>query len=261
VIYLILKIFFYLFVALVLGSAGGWLARNLVAARREDELQKAVTEARARVPQFESLMRARDQQVQRLKDDNKDKDQRIAELTSQAHSLEESLRGKQRELARAVSSNEALELDGSSAAPGTSEERGTESPALSAELQRLTEELTRARRETADAVAEAAAAEAELVRLRSAASPRNSGGEAADDGASLARIRELEAHLQQTAEEHARLNRTLETERRRIVELERERELQNRSLRVLHEQLELERERNSAEQPEPGASSRRAAPL
>jgi chromosome segregation protein len=259
VIYLILKIFFYLFVALALGSAGGWLARNLVAARREDELQKAVTEARARVPQFESLMRARDQQVQRLKDDNKDKDQRIAELTSQAHTLEESLRGKQRELARAASRNEALELDGASGVAST--DGSMESPGRPGDLERLTEELARARRETADAVAEAAAAEAELARLRRDAGGRNAGGETTVDGAALERIKELEARLEQTADEHERLNRTLETERRRIAQLERERELQNRSLRVLHEQLEVERERNAAEQQDSAASPRRAAPL
>ena len=38
----------------------------------------------------------------------------------------------------------------------------------------------------------------------------------------------------------------LERQRRSVVELERERELQNKSLQVLHQQLELERSREAA---------------
>ena len=54
---------------------------------------------------------------------------------------------------------------------------------------------------------------------------------------------ELEARLRQKAEEHKATCKALDKERGKVVELERERELQNKSLQVLHQQLEIERER------------------
>ena len=56
-------------------------------------------------------------------------------------------------------------------------------------------------------------------------------------------IVDLKALLEQKSEESDRLGRELELMQRRVMELERERELQNQSLRVLHQQLELEKER------------------
>ena len=66
-IYLIMKIFLHLFIALIVGLGAGWLIRNIAAARKEDELNKLISEVRARVPQFESLMRTRDDQAQKLR--------------------------------------------------------------------------------------------------------------------------------------------------------------------------------------------------
>jgi len=253
VIYLILKIFFYLLMALLAGVAAGWLSRNIVAARREDELSKLVTEARSRVPQFESLMRARDQQVQRLKDENGHKDKRIAELLGQAQALEDDVRNKHRQLKQVTARNEALELAGDGAPASAGATAGTDAAVdeLTDALARTRDELARARRETADAVAEAAAAEAELARLRAGGTA--SGVALGGDPASAREVEELRARLRQTGEEQSHLNKALESERRRIVELERERELQNRSLRVLHEQLELERERNAVPGDQPAA--------
>jgi chromosome segregation ATPase len=65
-----------------------------------------------------------------------------------------------------------------------------------------------------------------------------------DPGATEDLKAELEARLEQKTEEYERLARSLEDEQRRIAELERERALQNQSLRVLHQQLELAEERN-----------------
>ena len=56
-IYLIFKIFIYLLLSLGVGFGSGWLMRNIAGAKREEALQKTVTETRSRVPQFESLMR------------------------------------------------------------------------------------------------------------------------------------------------------------------------------------------------------------
>lgn len=250
-IYLILNMLVYLLLALLLGAAAGWLLRNQAGSKREDELQKMVSEARARVPQFESLMRARDEQVQRLRDDVKSKDAKIAELSTQLHGKDEEIRTKQRELGKLSARNEALEggpapadaayggdvLDIGSELAGANASGSTR---LRSEIERLTRELEEAKATTVDAVAEAAAAEAELVRLRDES--RN-GETAQPPTATGTEVEELKARLRQWAEEQERLNRALETEQRKVVELTRERELQNKSLQVLHQQLELERER------------------
>ena len=57
-------------------------------------------------------------------------------------------------------------------------------------------------------------------------------------------VKELEARLVRKAGELDRLEQALSREERKVRELERERELQNKSLHVLHQQLELERERS-----------------
>jgi len=161
VIFLILKIFAYLLLALLAGTGAGWILRHLAAGRQEEDMQRTLADARARVPQFESLIRARDEQISRLKEDLRDKDARINGLVVEIRDAENALK----EPTAASSGN----LDGT--------------------------------------------------------------------------IADLEKRLAQKAMDYERLARDLEVEQRRVAELERERELQNKSLRVLHQQLELEREK------------------
>lgn len=54
-------------------------------------------------------------------------------------------------------------------------------------------------------------------------------------------IKELEGRLVRKMAEIDRLQRALNSEGRKVVELERERELQNKSLLVLHQQLQMKR--------------------
>jgi chromosome segregation ATPase len=245
VIYLIGKIFLYMLLTLAIGVAAGWLSRNIVGAKREEELQKSVTESRARVPQFESLMRSRDEQVRKLRDELSGKDRRIAELSAEIQGKEEQARRAEREVSKLSSRNQALEgvADDSSASSdvlmdgGLVEPAGSISSASSAELDTLREELAALKQQLADATAEAASAEAELANMRQAAS--------GSGAASASEVRELQARVQQQASEYEQLSRALETEQRKVIELERERELQNKSLQVLHQQLELERERTA----------------
>ncbi|MEJ2087271.1 MAG: hypothetical protein P8Y69_02055 [Gammaproteobacteria bacterium] len=248
-IFLILKMFVYLFLALVAGGAAGWILRHIAAARQDEEMQRTLADARARVPQFESLIRSRDEQINRLKEDMKDKDVRINALLDEARDKENELRDKVREARQLAARNEALEMtegttaakvaDGAGEATVDVEGDSAGAEKLKAELARLERELADARVEAADALAEAATAAAEVVTLK-AELDRAGGGEV---GAGR-EVYELEVRLKQKAEEYDRLVRDLEMERRRVVELERERELQNKSLQVLHQQLELERERN-----------------
>ena len=180
-IFLILKIFVYLLLALAAGIGAGWLLRHMAATKQEEDMQRTLADARARVPQFESLIRSRDEQIKRLKEELRDKDVRINGLVDDVREAELSLKDRDREL-KAVT----------------------------------------ARQETLIDTAEAPV----------------------DPGATEDLKAELEARLEQKTEEYERLARSLEDEQRRIAELERERALQNQSLRVLHQQLELAEERN-----------------
>lgn len=261
-IFLILKMFIYLFLALVAGAGAGWILRHIAASKQDEEMQRTLSDARARVPQFESLIRSRDEQITRLKEDLKDKDVRINGLLDEARDSEKELKEKLREARELAARNQTLEVpestdsavergetlaveddvitDSSITGSPAAEGSATDIQPLKEEIVRLEQELSGARSQAADAMAEAAAAEAEVVTLKAAlerAGKAEGGGQGSDD------VRDLEARLQQKATEYDRLAGELETEQRRVAELERERELQNRSLQVLHQQLELERER------------------
>lgn len=166
-IYLWLKIIGYLFAALMLGGAAGWLLRNVTATRTEDQLRR-----------------------------------RLAELSMRAQQRERQARVAQ---ARRPT-REAKEDDGQTTpAPSTSAANGEQQPTERQTLQRSADPRT----------------------------AQQSNGEAGDLRAELAKI----------TRGHQALADDLERERRRVGELEQERELQDRSLRLLHQQLELERER------------------
>ena len=62
-IFLIAKIFVYLLLAGFVGAAAGWLTRNLQAQRSDENASRAVNDAKSKMPQLESLLRGRDEQV------------------------------------------------------------------------------------------------------------------------------------------------------------------------------------------------------
>lgn len=257
-IFLILKIFIYLFLALAAGVGAGWILRHVAASKQDDEMQRTLSDARARVPQFESLIRSRDEQINRLKDDLKEKDVRINGLLDESRESENELKEKLREARDLAARNqtldvpeeadagagsamgETLEVDLAASDDSQGSNSAVDTQTFQEEIARLEQELSGARAQAADALAEAATAEAEVVTLKAElkrAGTVEVGEQAADD------VRDLETRLQQKAAEYERLSGELETEQRRVLELERERELQNKSLQVLHQQLELERER------------------
>ncbi len=243
-IYLILKIFGYLVIALLAGFASGWLFRNLMAVKKDEELQSSLNDARSKLPQFESLLRGRDQQVIGLKDDVEKKDQNIRELMDAAKAKEQELLNKTRQLNRftkdgtADDGNVLVDADidsptASASSVGEGEivdigEASVENPgqieALGAPIVKLEKELEQAVQATREAQA-------------------NVLPNTADGDVDSVEVQELQARLRQHAQDFERLNKSLEQERRKVVELERERELQHKSLQVLHQQLELERDR------------------
>jgi chromosome segregation ATPase len=257
-IYLIMKMFLYLLIALVAGGAAGWLLRNVAAMRQEDELNKSLADARGRVPQFESLLRSRDELVKQLRMDLKTQEAKSSDLQASLGAREREMREKSAALSKAVARSEALEGVGVSGDADESENLAeasfeTEaSPAADAEqqsaednqtigallddIERLRDELQAANAATANAVAETAAAEAEL-------SAHNQGDSADRNDTLVKQVAELQAQLAKKEAEQEQLSNMLQTEQRKLAQLEKERELQNKSLQVLHQQLELERER------------------
>lgn len=260
-IFLILKMFVYLLLALLAGAGAGWMLRHIAAIRQDEETQRTLADARARVPQFESLIRSRDEQISRLKEELKDKDVRINGLVEDVREAELAFKDKDRALKQLTAQNATLEELGGNAegagsqpllmsqeplaadaAPGTG---AASDAALSGKVAHLEAELKEASAQVADAMAEAAAAEAEVITLkaelaRATALQADSGDGAESEGGA---VTELKTRLEQKTAAYDRLARELEAERRRVVELERERELQNKSLQVLHQQLDLEKER------------------
>lgn len=258
-IFLILKMFVYLLLALAAGVGAGWVLRHIAAAKQEEDVQRTLADARARVPQFESLIRSRDEQIKRLKEDLKDKDVRINGLVDDVREAALAMKDKDREFKEFTAQHETLDglTDEPSAAddsasdvlmgrevlglgdePRALADGGEQDEAVQPEISRLESELREARAQAADAMAEAAAAEAEVITVKAELARSGDGA-----GSSSQAVAELESRLRQKTEDYDRLAKELESEQRLVLELERERELQNKSLRVLHQQLELEKER------------------
>jgi chromosome segregation ATPase len=258
-----MKMFLYLAVALVAGFAAGWLTRNLMAGRKEDELHRTLSETKSKLPQFESLMRSRDEQMKVLRQEVKDKDTRIGELHEEIGTQEKTLRESDRELKKVQNRLAALAVDEDATDPGTQLSEvdmtggkpldyasvddasagglggasaiGVGSDDLVNEIKRLEREVERLRQQEQSL-------ESELRSAQAVQSSPASAGSSAMEEVLRSEVHELESRLRQTAAEHDRLVKALDQEKRKVVELERERELQNKSLQVLHQQLELARE-------------------
>lgn len=250
-IYLILKIFVYLGFALALGGAAGWLLRQFTAQKQEDQLRRDLADSRAKVPQLESLIRARDQKIRTLSEqvsslDSGGQGSRVQDeqLMRQLreHELEiQRLKGQLAEAHTAAAdgliAGEALlgaAQDQPSTDPGLTLGEAEGIAAASSELLATRDaQITSLQRELEQVREELAGAR---IQLELVATQQDYQREA----------QELSQRLRQRAEEQERLKTQIEQERRRVLELERERELQAKSLKVLHQQLELARE-NPAE--------------
>lgn len=247
-IFLVFKIFVYLALALCLGAAGGWLLRNLAATRHEETLNRQLIEARGRVPQLESQLRGQGEMTSQLKAQIKEKEAQVGELNQALKERDEALVQKEREvtLLQARVDGRVDAKDGASASIRTDEhmlvleeveaeaesEVGPQakpepaSPEDSLELLALKAEVNRL-----SSALDAAKSAAASVTVAAPATP----APVAESPELLNRIADLEHELE-------RAQRALQSEQRRVTELERERELQNRTLQVLHQQLEMAKE-------------------
>jgi hypothetical protein len=225
--FLIGKMFIYLLLAGGIGGAAGWLMRNLQAQRTEENAQRSVTDVKAKLPQLESLLRGRDEQIQKLKAEIADRKTTASELEQELRAGEQTLREQQRISERlqqtvdARKSKSLTDFDLSGDVESDTDTTDTDNliAELSAEIARLKAELAQ------PAPAPAADADETLLQIEAEA---------------------LRNKLVSTEGKLTAIHADLLQEQNKVSELERERELQNKSLQVLHQQLELERTRRVA---------------
>lgn len=254
-IYLVFKIFVYLAFALGLGAAGGWLLRNLAATRQEEALNRQLIEARGRIPQLESRLRGQDELATTLKTQIKEKEAQVVELNQALKERDEVLVQNERALTLLQARADAKGGSGSSI---RTEEHMLVLEEVEAELESEAEvdiEAAAAPQARTDAFPESTDSQEslELLALKAEVSRLDSALEAAKSAASspaapqpVAESPELVNRIAELEHELERAQRALRNEQRRVTELERERELQNRTLQVLHQQLEMAKENRSA---------------
>jgi len=210
VIYLIAKIFVYLLFALGLGVAAGWLWRNLQAAGREASVERALMDARSRLPQMDTALRQSEQRLQAALVELRSREDELAGQSDALAARDRAVADLERACAELRERQDAGDRADSGGQPRVEDN--------SLELH------------PGDASAPAVAADAPLEPTSKV------------DPAVEEERRELQAALAATREELERAERALTSERRRVDELNQERELQKRSLEALEQQLEMARE-------------------
>jgi chromosome segregation ATPase len=134
-IYLIFKMALYLLVALGSGAAAGWLMRNRSASKWEEEWSRELDEHKSKLLQLESLMRSRDEQLQALRVEAKEKATRIGGLRDEVGTASKALKSAEAQLEQTKDA-QARDVEGGSSATVAE---------LMAEVARLRSELSDAR--------------------------------------------------------------------------------------------------------------------
>ncbi len=263
-IYLISKIVLSLLASLGIGFGLAWALQMHLAARLRDQLNSVIFETKSRIPQLESEITNRDQVIDGLREDlakkpkeapadskagSKEQEKQIDELRQQVIDLETELKA-----AKGVSHEESvLELDGEDLehteepelmdddeflndiqdifedGDAPSEEESQQS--LEDELQNELEGWDDGTDNASDAPKQAADGQAAAVgtNLKSA------------DDSELATLQDEVSSLNEVRKE---LSDTVDSQAKEMATLRQQRELQDKSLGVLNQQLELARMAN-----------------
>ena len=244
--FLILQMFVYLLVALLLGAAAGWIWRSIGNNQEVETLSRQVNEAKAKIPQLESQVRARDDKLRKVQDAHASTKDEAAKALEFAADNDRELRQKEQEIARLKNQLSQLQsfasdTDSDDVLIDAQLQTETATAATPSGSERKVDTSQPAANEDADEVVAMLHAQIERLEVELADARYQ-----LDIGASDANLRsevdELTSRLRQKAQEHDRLNRQLEAEKNKVAELEQERELQNKSLQILHQQLEMERQ-------------------
>ena len=219
--FLIVKILAYLVTAGVIGFAAGWLFRNLQGQKIEEQAQRSVHDAKSKVPQLESLLRGRDDQIKKLKEEAKEFKEALQGKDQEVADKDRELMEQKRETNKYKQSQDAkkgFSLD----------DDDDDASDLIAELSR---EITSLKAE---------------LKVAQATAPVSSTDPQLDTEVFETELTALRDETLRLKDALRDTSANLEREQSTVAELERERELQNKSLKVLHQQLELERSRKAA---------------
>ncbi|MCP5179981.1 MAG: hypothetical protein H6993_06150 [Pseudomonadales bacterium] len=207
-IYLVGRIFLYLLVATLIGGVAGWQLVRRRMQRQLDLERRTVSAARLELSQ-------REQELTRLS-------QRVDELES---------------LPAAVPSADTVEVE---ALRDQLAQRFAELDAMRRAFEELKQEQASAHMNEEAGNNLITVLHAEIARLRAENEALKEARPKSPDDLTMM-VRDLEGRLVRKLNEIDRLQQSLAGEERKVLELERERELQDKSLHVLHQQLELER--------------------
>lgn len=213
-IYLLLQMFVYLVVAAAMGAAAGWLWRNLAAQKTDEDARRQVNESKSKLPQLESLLRSRDEQLGKLKDQLSEIKKQAKTESRQHNELQQQLRKQDQEIHR---------LKNSSASTNSANEFLLDEVSHQVEDSELQEKYL------------VVAAELEALQMQQKA--REQEFSQLQRGL-VGKVEELTMQLTSA-------NQELSLEKDKVSELEREQELHSKSLLVLHQQLEMERNRHA----------------
>lgn len=223
-IYLVSEIFLYLLLAMVAGVVTGGMLVSLRARNTLGNLDAQLVQLRRDLSRRDDLLLAADQ--------------RNGQLSAQIEALDKEMKAAPEPLGKGQDGSVFVQIaDDLREQTVRQKKRLTE---LESELARVSREHAAARTAEETSNTLITALHAEIARLRQELQQRPTVSHQQTSALELAN-RELEARLVRKLSEVDRLEQALAAEERQVRELERERELQNKSLHVLHQQLELER--------------------
>jgi len=228
-IFLIVKIFVYLVVAAITGGAAGWLMRNLQAQKSEEETTRAMNDAKSKLPQLEAIVRGRDDLLKKAKTELDQAKNELNEQVKENKSNQQKAREQERELKRLQQSAEAHSATDSSSLVMEGEGLDGDANGLIAEL---SQEINRLK--------------AELDAGGAAGGQGVAKPDAVDESLMQVEFDARQVQLNSVERKLSRAEKDLSSERDKLREFYCERELQTNSIHVLHQQLEMERSRRTA---------------
>lgn len=242
-IFLIVKIFVYLAMAGAIGGVAGWLLRNLQAQKSEEAAARGMNDAKSKLPHLESLLRGRDDQLKKAQIELDAAKDQLKERGGDIRAHEQTMREQEREIQRLRQTAQATasttmmgsEYTAADAAEGIHDDGNDLIAELSQEISRLKLELEVAQSNNPSSVADPA----------DPADPAER-GTAADESLMQVEFDALRVQLESVQLELTRAQEDLRSEQDRVRDFERERGLQNESIKVLHQQLEMARSKRMA---------------
>jgi len=222
--YLATQIAAYLFAALVVGFMTGWLMRRASANSDHASMHRQLVDIKSRIPQLETAVRHREQQIVRLKEEL---DATAGKFDSMTHNLQERERtiGDRDRTLSLLRSEIAVLKQSAPTDPDYD---------LPVRDDRKVQELEERLRDRDAQITDFARRLADSVARPIGSTPPET----------VKRLRELEEEAATRAKDLRVATDTLGDRDKRILDLDRERERQDKWMGVLTEQLETSRETN-----------------